>query len=274
MQSVKPLFFLVAALAALPATSYAQQWAYTSQEANLRAGPAIDYPVVALLPAGASILVEGCLSDYQWCDVVFGPDRGWLYAGNIVYPYQGTAVPVLTYGALIGIGIVAFNLGNYWDRHYRARPWYWQRQHWIDRSRHGFGPGRHYLPPPSPGFRTGPGQHPAQGQWQGGGQRPPQGQWQHGGQRPPQGQWQGGGQRPPQGQWQHGGQRPPQSQPPGGGQRPPPAQWQGVTPHPSQPRWQDVAPHSPQGQWQGGGQRPPQGGGQRPLQGHWHSGGQ
>jgi uncharacterized protein YraI len=273
MKSVTPLLSLVMALAAMPATSYAQQWAYTSQQVNLRAGPSIDYPVVAILPAGASILVEGCLSDYRWCDVVAGPNRGWLYAGNIVYAYQGMNVPVLTYGALIGIGIVGFNLGNYWDKHYRNRPWYPQRQHWIDRPRHASGRGGHYLPPPSPGFRPGPGQHPQQGPWQGG-QRPPQGQWQHGGRPPPQGQWQGG-QHPPQGQWQ-GGQHPPQGQWQGG-QHPPQGQWQHGGQHPPQGPWQG-GQHPPQGQWQHGGQHPPQGqsqnGGQRPPQGQWQHGGQ
>ena len=66
--------------------------------------------MVAILPAGMQILVEGCLSDYRWCDVVAGPNRGWVYAGNIVYPYEGADVPVLTYGAVIGLGIITFSV--------------------------------------------------------------------------------------------------------------------------------------------------------------------
>ena len=121
------------ALTALPAHVQAQQMAYVSKEVNLRAGPSSDFPVVAILGAGVNITVEGCMSDYRWCDVSVGPNRGWLYAGNIVYPYQGANVPLLTYGSAIGIGVIAFSVGSYWDDYYRFRPWYPQRQHWIDR---------------------------------------------------------------------------------------------------------------------------------------------
>ena len=100
---------LAVALATLPALSDAE-WAYTAADTDLMAGPAVDYPVVIRLGAGLSISVEACMPDYQWCDVVSGPYRGWMYAGNIVYPYQGTNVPVLTYGAVVGFGIVAFSV--------------------------------------------------------------------------------------------------------------------------------------------------------------------
>lgn len=124
---------LLAALLALPASALT---AFTSRDANLRAGPSEQYPAVAVIRSGVGLVVEGCVSDYQWCDVSAGPHRGWMYAGNIVYPYQSASVPVIDYGAAIGIGIVAFSLANYWDRHYHARPWYSQRQHWIDRPIH------------------------------------------------------------------------------------------------------------------------------------------
>ena len=156
MKYFKALAFLTAALAALPVTSYAQS-GYVSKSVNLRAGPAKEYPVVAILQAGTPISVEGCLSDYRWCDVIAGPNRGWIYAGNIVYPYQGANVPVLGYGAVIGIGIVAFSIASYWDHHYRGRSWYAQRQHWINRPGPGFAPGGH-RPPPGSGLA--PGAHP------------------------------------------------------------------------------------------------------------------
>jgi uncharacterized protein YraI len=218
MKIFKVLGILTALLAGAPTISYAQL-AYTSNGVNLRAGPAVEYPVVAILPAGMPISVEGCLSDYRWCDVVAGPNRGWVYAGNIVYPYQGANVPVLTYGAVIGLGVLAFSVGNYWDNHYRGRPWYSQRQVWIDRPRAGFGAGGRRPPPQGPVVRPG-GQRPPQGQVPGGGQRPPQGQVPGGGQRAPQGQVPGGGQRAPQGQVPSGGQRAPQGQRSSDGKRP------------------------------------------------------
>ena len=132
-KSLAALASALAALALLPARAQAQQLAYVTKEVNLRAGPSSDFPVVAILGAGVTITVEGCMSDYRWCDVSVGPNRGWLYAGNIVYPYQGANVPLLTYGPAIGIGVIAFSVGSYWDDYYRYRPWYPQRQRWIDR---------------------------------------------------------------------------------------------------------------------------------------------
>lgn len=133
MKLLKMLCALASTLALTPVVSFAQQYANLARDANLRAGPARDYPVVVELPAGMSVWVDGCINGYRWCDVTVGPDRGWVYAGNIIYPYQGAPVPLLNYGAVIGIGIIAFSLGDYWDNHYRTRPWYPQRQHWIDR---------------------------------------------------------------------------------------------------------------------------------------------
>lgn len=146
MKSLKLVVGLTVALAALPGISQAQL-AYAAKQVNLRAGPGMEYPVVAILLAGVPVTVQGCVADYRWCDVEAGPSRGWVYGGNIVYPYQGSNVPVISYGAMIGIGILAYSVTSYWDQHYIGRPWYPQRQRWIHR------------PPPPPHAR--PVQRPA-----------------------------------------------------------------------------------------------------------------
>jgi len=257
MKYVKALGFAAAALAAMPVTSYAQQMAYTAKDVNLRAGPSRDYPVVAILRGGISISITGCISDYRWCDVVAGPYRGWVYAQNIVYPYQGDNVPVLTFGALIGIGIITFSIGSYWDDHYRASPWYPQRYYWIDRPPRpifppvrprqprpgpGFGPGQGLPPPPPPPQMRAPDgrQPPPPMPGPGAGQAPPpQMRRQEGAQPPPQMQAPDRRQPPPQIQRQDGGQRPPPMQRQDRGQRQPPVQGPGGGQPPPQMRRQD-----------------------------------
>ena len=211
MKLLKVLGVLTALLVGAPVIAHAQV-AYTAKNVHLRAGPARDYPVVAILPAGFQIVVEGCLSGYSWCDVLAGPDRGWVYAANIVYPYQGADVPVLTYGALIGFGIVAFSVGDYWDHYYRGRPFYSQRQEWINRPRARVGaggrpppqapvirPGSQRPPQQAPVVRPGIQRPPAQGQMPSApSQRPPQGQAPRSGQQP-RGQEPSGGRPPEQG---------------------------------------------------------------------------
>ena len=223
---------IAAVCASAQAQAPVQVIAYTSRSVNLRAGPARDYPVVAVLPGGFQVAVQGCLSDYTWCDVIAGYDRGWVYAGNIVYPYQGANVPVLTYGSAIGIGIITFGVISYWDSYYIGRPWYAQRHVWINhpppllRSRvhrapiHGpaVAPGDRRPPPRAPDL-TPRSSHPRpKPQPPGAGTQPPQRQAPGGFQRPPQGQAPGAGPRPPQHQAPGGFQRPPQGQAPGAGQ--------------------------------------------------------
>lgn len=99
---------------------------------HLRAGPARDYPVVAILPGGAALEVRGCLRGYTWCDVVAGPHRGWVYAANIRMQWQGREVPAPDIGTQLGIGIIGFILGEYWADHYRNQHFYRDRDRWRD----------------------------------------------------------------------------------------------------------------------------------------------
>jgi uncharacterized protein YraI len=138
---LKALCLLSVALLAVPAVAVAQQLAYASKTVSMRAGPSRDYPVVATLGSGTAMTIYGCLQGYTWCDVVVGASRGWVYSGNIVYPYQGRNVPVMSYGPSIGLGIVSFSMGNYWDNYYTDYPWYPQRQNWASRPWAGYGSG-------------------------------------------------------------------------------------------------------------------------------------
>ena len=116
----------------LPAASLAET-AYTRKDVHLRAGPSRDYPVVTEVPGGAPVYINGCVDDWTWCDVSLGDDRGWIYAGNLEYPYHNRRVIVLDNGPIIGFPIVTFSVGPYWDNYYRGRPWYSRRSYWSHR---------------------------------------------------------------------------------------------------------------------------------------------
>lgn len=217
MTSTKLFRHAAVALLALPALASAQQ-AFTTHQLNVRAGPAADYPVVTVLPAGASVMVQGCISDFSWCDVELPGGRGWVYAEYLSYPYQGNNVPVRNMGANIGIPILAFGLAAYWASNYRDRPWYHNQSQWDShRPRPPYGgpptarpPGIGHPPPrppiavqpprprpptgvqppprPHPGDRPQNGRPPNRPQPEG---RPPSGNQGHGG-RPPGGGRPGG----------------------------------------------------------------------------------
>lgn len=212
---------------------------------DLYAGPDVGYPTIAQLPAGTPVAIQGCITGWTWCDVITMGMRGWVAGTFVQYTYQSQPVVVADYGARIGIPIVAFSIGLYWDNYYRNRPFYRNRDYWYSRPYvprppprpPGYRPG--YRPPP-PGYRPPPGPRPPSNHRPppGGDHRPPPGPTP----RPPSQDH-----RPPPGQ----GHRPapgPGTRPPPQGNRPP----QGPAPRPTPgPR--------PAGHDQGHGQKPPPG---------------
>lgn len=128
------------------------QNAQTTRVSDVYAGPDDSYPIVAQLDADTPVQVMGCLNDWSWCDVGIGDNRGWLYAPDLAYDYQGGYVPFYTYAPSFGIPVEQFSVGPYWDRYYHERPWYGERAQWMHRSvsehRRPSGPPPSAGPPP------------------------------------------------------------------------------------------------------------------------------
>ena len=103
---------------------------YLVANVTLRAGPDMGYPSVVGLRAGTPVGIEGCVDGWSWCDVTTGHDRGWVSANYLQEDYQGQRVLVPQYGVQIGIPIVTFVFGSYWDNYYSDRSWYHNRDHW------------------------------------------------------------------------------------------------------------------------------------------------
>ncbi len=157
------LICLFGAVLAAASTAAGAQNAFTAHTLNLRTGPDRAYPPVTLLAPGTPVQIQGCLSDWSWCDVIVDDSRGWAYAPGLTYVYQGARVPFYTYAPSFGIPFVTFSLGTYWDRYYRGKPWYSQRTIWLRRKlpphRRPTGPPPHAGPPPRAGARPGTNAH-------------------------------------------------------------------------------------------------------------------
>ena len=134
MRRLGLLVSFAAVLSAAPIAANAQR-AFALDGADIFAGPGSDYPIVARVAPGVGLRINGCLNDYSWCDVSFGPNRGWAYAGDLGYTYQSSRVPVIEYGPRLALPVITFSLGSYWDRYYRGRPWYRERNDWDRRYR-------------------------------------------------------------------------------------------------------------------------------------------
>jgi uncharacterized protein YraI len=159
MMHAKWMGRIVLALLPLVGAAAQSQEAFTRQSANVRAGPDRSYPLVSQLGPGAPVQVMGCLDDWSWCDVAFDDNRGWVYGPFLLYGVPDDRVSLYTYGPSLGIPIIVFSLGPYWDDHYRHRPWYGGRDEWSHRE-----PPPHRAPaglPPHAVYT--PGMHPNRG---------------------------------------------------------------------------------------------------------------
>lgn len=133
---MKSVFRIAAPLAATflaaPVAAVAQT-AILADNAALRAGPGFEFPRVAYVPENARVNVRGCVRGYDWCDVSWRGERGWIDARNLRYSYNNRYVIIEDWGPRIGLPIVPFVIESYWASHYRDRPWWNQRYTWFDR---------------------------------------------------------------------------------------------------------------------------------------------
>ncbi|WP_426700311.1 SH3 domain-containing protein [Rhodanobacter sp. Col0626] len=164
---------LASASLAFPALAQAAD-GYVTGNVNLRAGPDTSYPLIDQIPAGTGVDVQGCTDGWEWCDVIVYGNRGWVAGNYVEYVYQDQPVLLPAYGAQIGIPIVSFVIGTYWDNYYRSRPFYRDRAHWYHRPivrrpppppiRHPYRPPAHGAPghgrPPMHGGTPGHGRPP------------------------------------------------------------------------------------------------------------------
>jgi uncharacterized protein YraI len=125
-----------AALSAAPALAR-QMDGYTIRSTTMHAGPEYDYPTVQQLRANTGVIVFGCLRDWSWCDVSNRYDRGWIAGNDIVVDYQGQRRDIMP---SMGIGVLSFVFGSYWDSHYRSKPFYAERPRWEQQYNSGHQP--------------------------------------------------------------------------------------------------------------------------------------
>lgn len=128
------------ALVAVPSIADAAVRGFSTANVNMRSGPSTSYPAVTVIPVGAPVTIHGCMSSVNWCDVAFSGGRGWVSGNYVQAAYQQRRVEVgPRYYQPLGIPSVTFEIGNYWDRHYRGRDFYRDRDRW---DRGGRGPDR------------------------------------------------------------------------------------------------------------------------------------
>jgi len=107
---------ILAVIVLLPANALAAALAYVSASAlNLRVGPGTNYETITSLPEGTPVAIYGYGSRGRWCDVSADDLRGWVWCG---YLDSGVAGPILTWGPVLGLSLLAYSYDDYYDRYY------------------------------------------------------------------------------------------------------------------------------------------------------------
>lgn len=133
---MKSSILAAALLAAAAAPAGAYSGAYPASALYMRTGPDVAYPPILLIPAGAPLTVFGCIGGWHWCDVAYGPYRGWVAGAYLRATWQQRPMPFYYAAPRYNVPIIAFQFGPYWDTHYRGRWWYRDRDRWS-RYDHG-----------------------------------------------------------------------------------------------------------------------------------------
>ena len=92
----KPYTFAAVSLLALAASGgiASALTASASSDLNLRAGPGPQYNILDVIQSDESVMVAGCLSTQDWCEVNNGDVQGWAYAPYLMFDEEGAAKPL------------------------------------------------------------------------------------------------------------------------------------------------------------------------------------
>ncbi len=101
--------------------------AVTTDAIHMYAGPNDNYPQVMRLSAGRPVTVRGCLADFNWCDVEWRGNRGWIPAGALVTADHVSVAATQS----VDVPKIRFDVRTYWEQNYQTRPWYADRETWY-----------------------------------------------------------------------------------------------------------------------------------------------
>jgi uncharacterized protein YraI len=109
----------------VPGVAAAAAPAIVTTDLNFRTGPGTAYHAFDVIPEGGNVTVYGCLSGYNWCDIRWSGDRGWVSGKYLAYVGERYyRKPIASIGISIGLPIVGYDRDYYYDRWYSDRDWY------------------------------------------------------------------------------------------------------------------------------------------------------
>lgn len=106
--------------------------AIATTDLNMRAGPGPQYPIVDGIKSNGAVTINGCTESGRWCDVTYGGTRGWAYAEYLAMDVSGERVVLPQAATRVQVPTATYSTQAYWDQNYRDRPFYGERQRYIE----------------------------------------------------------------------------------------------------------------------------------------------
>ena len=78
----------------LTTTALAETSATATTKLNMRAGPSPMHEVISVMPAGTSVVVDGCLNSSNWCRVTREGTDGWAYGAYLDIEIEAAPVSI------------------------------------------------------------------------------------------------------------------------------------------------------------------------------------
>jgi uncharacterized protein YraI len=120
--------------------------AFAVTSLHMRAGPHSGLPVISTLQRNERVELLGCVDGYQWCEVRTSYDEyGWVSSNYLRLVSGTTAYGIIDPNGYGRTRIIIYKPRDYWDRHYRNKNFYRDRDRWFrdDDRGHSHGNGNH-----------------------------------------------------------------------------------------------------------------------------------
>ena len=93
----------------LAGTAMAQTTASATTDLNLRAGPGPNYAIIDVIGASDTAMVEGCLTDANWCKVDYNGTMGWAYGDYLTVPVNGEPMVLYPNREIVEVKTVTYD---------------------------------------------------------------------------------------------------------------------------------------------------------------------
>lgn len=81
--------------------------AFATSDLNLRAGPGPQYEVIGVIDGSTEAMVEGCLTDANWCQVTYNGQSGWASGEYLAHSLE-QPVPVYSSESQVEVSTVTY----------------------------------------------------------------------------------------------------------------------------------------------------------------------